>query len=91
MDLKININSQFIEADVAARLNLADFIRHDEYEKEKEGIPPRSVSTGSTIFRIGRFLAVFNISLVDLAISPPWVVRARLLLQLKLNVLSSTA
>jgi carbon-monoxide dehydrogenase small subunit len=29
MDLKININSQFIEADVAARLNLADFIRHE--------------------------------------------------------------
>jgi carbon-monoxide dehydrogenase small subunit len=29
MDLKININSQFIEADVAARLNLADFSRHE--------------------------------------------------------------
>lgn len=29
MDLKININSQFIEADVAPRLNLADFIRHE--------------------------------------------------------------
>ena len=29
MDLKININSQFIEAYVAARLNLADFIRHE--------------------------------------------------------------
>lgn len=29
MDLKISINSQFIEADVAARLNLADFIRHE--------------------------------------------------------------
>jgi aerobic-type carbon monoxide dehydrogenase small subunit (CoxS/CutS family) len=29
MHLKININSQFIEADVAPRLNLADFIRHE--------------------------------------------------------------
>lgn len=29
MHLKININSQFIEADVDPRLNLADFIRHE--------------------------------------------------------------
>ena len=29
MHLKININSQFIEADVAPRLNLADFSRHE--------------------------------------------------------------